>query len=112
MRARYCTRNWGGTDHGELRDPRQRRDSGSSILRTRPEASRSTRVVLPDRPTDFLPRNSAQNLPREAFSLACEITQWDAPRPALRLPKGLSDVARRGNQEPKFEGRRDRIEGE
>src|SRR5689334_13188428 len=66
MRARYCTRNWGGTDHEELRDPRQRRGSGSSILRQDPKPL-APFSVLPDRPTGFLPRHSTQNLPREAF---------------------------------------------
>ena len=57
--------HWGGTDHEELRDPRQRRGSGSSILR-------KTRSLSPSEPAafDFLPiptEKSPLKPAREAF---------------------------------------------
>jgi hypothetical protein len=64
-------RHWGGTDHEGLRDPRQRRGSGSSILRQLPKplASHTYSRRTFQSSLAFLPRRipAENDLPREAL---------------------------------------------
>src|SRR5579864_5201189 len=61
---------WGGTNHEELKDSRQRRGSSSSILQKSSitEASRSRIRPRTRCPTGMSNCKSARDLPREAFA--------------------------------------------
>ncbi len=88
--------HWGGTDHEELRDPRQRRGSSSSILRQLPKplASHAHSRRTSQSSLAFLPRRipAENDLPREALRWSLALDKANFLHAGRFLYEGIRNV--------------------